>query len=119
MNEQVLTMTASACAASFVISTPPLSSEPSMISASTRFLAQPREISPTRNGRSLEIFFVTEESAYAKRRGRSKIISRQHGRHDVGRDGIRGNIFHGVRRGVRRRGGFRRQIGRASCRERV
>ena len=50
IKEQVLTMTASALAASLVISTPPLRSEPSMISASTRFLAQPREIKPTRNG---------------------------------------------------------------------
>src|SRR5256885_1830596 len=47
MNEQVLTMTASAEAASLVTSTPALSNFPSMISASTRFLAQPREIRPT------------------------------------------------------------------------
>ncbi len=60
MKEQVLTMTASALAASLVISTPLLSSEPSMISASTRFLAQPSEIMPTRKGVfSLEFFFVT------------------------------------------------------------
>src|SRR2546425_2128131 len=50
MNEQVLTITASAAAESFVISTPAFRSEPSMISASTRFLAQPSEISPTRSG---------------------------------------------------------------------
>ena len=51
MNEHVFTITTSACAASLVISTPPFISEPSMISASTRFLAQPSEISPTRTGR--------------------------------------------------------------------
>jgi ornithine cyclodeaminase/alanine dehydrogenase-like protein (mu-crystallin family) len=45
------TAAASALAASLVISTPLLSSEPSMISASTRFLAQPSEMMPTRNGR--------------------------------------------------------------------
>ena len=47
MKEQVFTIITSARAASFVISTPPLSNEPSMISASTRFLAQPRLIIPT------------------------------------------------------------------------
>ena len=51
MKEQVLTMTASASAGSFTISTPPLSNDPSMISASTRFLAQPSEMSPTVRGR--------------------------------------------------------------------
>ena len=50
MKEQVLTMTTSALAASLVISTPLFTSEPSMISASTRFFAQPREINPTRTG---------------------------------------------------------------------
>src|ERR1017187_8521391 len=58
MNEQVLTMTASACVASLVISTPLFISEPSIISASTRFLAQPSEIKPTRNGRSAEFSFI-------------------------------------------------------------
>ena len=65
MNEQVLTMTTSARAASLVISTPALSSEPSMISASTRFLAHPREISPTRKGRSLAVVFGTGRAPYA------------------------------------------------------
>ena len=78
MKEQVLTMTASARVASLVISTPLLRSEPSMISASTRFLAQPREINPTRSGRSLEFFLVTGNSSYAKRRAGSKIICRRH-----------------------------------------
>jgi hypothetical protein len=31
-----------------------------MISASTKFLAQPSEIKPTRKGRELGFFFVTE-----------------------------------------------------------
>ena len=39
--------------------TPSLSSEPSMISASTRFFAQPSEIRPTRRGRSLVFDLVT------------------------------------------------------------
>src|SRR6266850_6251795 len=50
INEQVFTMTASACATSLVISIPSFSKEPSMISASTRFLAHPSEIIPTRCG---------------------------------------------------------------------
>ena len=62
MKEQVLTMTASACAASLVISTPPFISEPSMISASTRFLAQPSEIKPTRSGRGSVFFSLVTES---------------------------------------------------------
>src|ERR1035437_3295055 len=87
MKEQVLTMTASACAASLVISTPPLSSKPSMISASTRFLAQPSEIKPTRSGRGLEFFLVTGKSNYANERRRSKLF-----RGGIGRD-----TFHGIR----------------------
>ena len=63
MNEQVFTMTTSASAASFVISTPSLSSEPSMISASTRFLAQPSEIIPTRTGAALVFDLFTERVA--------------------------------------------------------
>src|SRR2546422_9958901 len=51
MKEQVLTITTSAFLASLMISMPAPSREPSMISASTRFLAQPREIRPTRTGR--------------------------------------------------------------------
>ena len=57
MNEHVFTITTSACAASFTISTPSFNSEPTMISASTRFLAQPREIMPTRTGRSVDFGF--------------------------------------------------------------
>src|SRR5688572_21489418 len=67
MNEQVFTITTSAFAASFVISTPSLMSEPSMISASTRFLAQPSEISPTCNGRSLDFSLVTGPTDYPTR----------------------------------------------------
>src|ERR1043165_8066904 len=63
MKEQVLTMTTSALAASLVISTPLFTSEPSIISASTRFLAQPREISPTRTG--FLSFSVTGRTSYA------------------------------------------------------
>src|ERR1043166_6126361 len=59
MNEQLLTITTSAEAASFVISTPLLISDPSMISASTRFFAQPREIRPTRKGLDWETFSGT------------------------------------------------------------
>src|ERR1035437_3892555 len=87
MKEQVLTMRASTCAASFVISTQPLSSKPSMISASTRFLAQPSEIKPTRSGRGLEFFLVTGKSNYANERRRSKLF-----RGGIGRD-----TFHGIR----------------------
>ena len=64
MNEQVLTITTSAAAASLVISTPSLISEPSMISASTRFLAQPREIRPTFNGRSEILLLMKTGSIY-------------------------------------------------------
>src|SRR6478752_3232871 len=46
MNAQVLTMSTSASSASLVISMPWASTPPSMISASTRFFAQPREIMP-------------------------------------------------------------------------
>ena len=59
MNEQVLTIITSACAASFVISMPSFMSEPSMISASTRFLAQPSEMRPTLSGAALDFGFVT------------------------------------------------------------
>src|SRR5665213_2414630 len=109
MKEQVLTITASALAASLVISTPFFNSEPSMISASTRFLAQPSEIKPTRSGLELGFFLVTEKSGWVNRCGRPKIISWQHRRDGVRRDGIGGNRFHGVRRGVHRRDSFRRQ----------
>src|SRR5258706_1413380 len=51
IKEPVLTISGSACSAELVISTPAFSKVPSMISPSTRFLAQPREISPTRTGR--------------------------------------------------------------------
>src|SRR6185437_12589951 len=61
MNEHVLTMTTSACEASLVISTPLFRSEPSMISASTRFLAQPREIRPTRTGLSADFSFIKDD----------------------------------------------------------
>src|SRR5262245_15418079 len=67
MNEQVLTMTASALEASFVISTPSLSNEPSIISACTRFLAQPRERIPTRRGRPLAYTSFTGRRNYAMR----------------------------------------------------
>src|ERR1700677_1107427 len=58
IKEQVFTMTTSAWRASLVISSPLLSRDPSIISASTRFLAQPREINPTRTGAFL-VFVVT------------------------------------------------------------
>src|SRR2546425_3842204 len=58
MKEQVLTITTSASSALLVISTPSFRSVPSMISASTRFLAQPREIKPTRNGFSSTFSFI-------------------------------------------------------------
>ena len=61
MKEHVFTMTASACVASFVISTPLFISEPSMISASTRFLAQPSEIKPTRKGRISDFFSLVTD----------------------------------------------------------
>src|SRR6266851_1083424 len=64
MKEQVLTITTSAPLVSLVICTPPFSSVPSMISASTRFLAQPSEINPTRNGRSMDSCVITDHSAY-------------------------------------------------------
>src|SRR5581483_4215264 len=67
MNEQVLTITTSASAASLVISMPPFIREPSMISASTRFFAQPREIMPTRTGRAAELFFSFIKARYPKR----------------------------------------------------
>src|ERR1043166_142685 len=60
MNEQVLTMTTSAWAASLVIFMPSFRSEPSISSPSTRFLAQPREISPTRTGCSTGFFFISK-----------------------------------------------------------
>ncbi len=47
MNAQVLTMSTSASSADAVISMPCARTLPSMISASTRFFAQPREIMPT------------------------------------------------------------------------
>jgi hypothetical protein len=56
MKEQVLTITASAWDASLTISMPSFRSDPSMISASTRFLAHPREMSPTRRGREVVFF---------------------------------------------------------------
>src|SRR5581483_6957120 len=70
IKEQVFTMTTSASAAWLVISMPSFRSDPSMISASTRFLAQPREMSPTRTGLGAEsdftaggaaMFFTSEE----------------------------------------------------------
>src|SRR4029077_4917469 len=67
-NEHVLTITTSAAAASLVISTPSFSSVPSMISASTRFLAQPSEIKPTRNGRFSGSFCIKDRTPYAKPR---------------------------------------------------
>jgi len=42
-----------------------------MISASTRFLAQPSEIKPTRNGRAMDFLFVTTQD-YARRPAPSK-----------------------------------------------
>src|SRR5437660_1214044 len=57
MKEQVLTIRTSALSALLVISMPCEINEPSMTSASTRFLAQPREISPTRIGGCLELPF--------------------------------------------------------------
>ncbi len=59
MNEQVLTITTSASAGSLVISTPSFMSDPSMISASTRFLAQPKEMSPTLIGDGFEALLIT------------------------------------------------------------
>src|SRR5260221_103394 len=56
MNEHVLTINTSAFEASLMISTPSLSKVPTMTSESTRFLAQPKEINPTRNGRCDESF---------------------------------------------------------------
>ena len=50
MNEHVFTINASASAGSLVTSIPCLSNDPSMISASTRFLAHPSETIPTRRG---------------------------------------------------------------------
>src|SRR5664280_1044892 len=64
MNEQVFTITTSACAVSLVTSTPSFSSVPTISSASTRFLAQPSEIMPTRTGRSLESSFIKDRSHY-------------------------------------------------------
>ena len=64
MNEQVLTITTSACPASLVISKPACNRVPSMISASTRFLAQPSEIIPTRTGRSVEFAVIKGRSRY-------------------------------------------------------
>src|SRR6266568_584750 len=64
MKEQVLTITTSAPLVSLVICTPSFSSVPSIISASTRFLAQPSEINPTRNGRSVDSCVITDHSAY-------------------------------------------------------
>src|SRR5258705_7751223 len=66
MKEHVFTITASAPAASLVISTPLFSSEPSMISASTRFLAQPSEIRPTRRGRCSVVLLIKGREATAK-----------------------------------------------------
>src|SRR5664279_5061646 len=66
MNEQVLTITTSACAVSLVISTPSLSSVPIITSASTRFLAQPSEITPTRIGRSLDSCFIKDRLSYPR-----------------------------------------------------
>src|SRR2546429_2398579 len=90
MNEQVLTMTASARAASLTISAPSFSSEPSMISASARFLAQPSEIRPMRKGRRVVGPFVTGWRSYANsaaqrndgkcRGSRSELLPRLHGR---------------------------------------
>src|ERR1035437_7721295 len=66
MNEQVFTITTSACAVSLVISTPSFSSVPTITSASTRFLAQPSEIKPTRTGRSMESCFIKDRSPYVR-----------------------------------------------------
>src|SRR5438105_4779192 len=65
MNAHVLTITASALAASLTISRPSFSNEPSMISVSTRFLAQPSEIRPTRTGPSAVWPFFTRWQSYA------------------------------------------------------
>src|ERR1035441_3381891 len=64
MNEQVFTITTSACAVSLVISTPSFSSVPTITSASTRFLAQPSEIMPTRTGRAIESCFIKDRTPY-------------------------------------------------------
>src|ERR1035441_2646370 len=66
MNEQVFTITTSACAVSLVISTPSFSSVPTITSESTRFLAQPREIKPTRTGGSMECCFIKDRSPYVR-----------------------------------------------------
>src|ERR1035437_2504898 len=67
MNEQVFTITTSACAVSLVISTPSLSSVPTITSASTRFLAQPSEIIPTRTGRAIESCFIKDRTPYVRK----------------------------------------------------
>src|SRR5438093_217743 len=71
MKEQVLTITASASVASLVITTPSLSSAPSMISASTRFLAQPRETKPILMGRSVGRAFINERPVYGPGSGQA------------------------------------------------
>src|ERR1017187_432614 len=67
MNEQVFTITTSACAVSLVISTPSFRSVPTITSASTRFLAQPSEIMPTRTGRAIESCFIKDRTPYVRK----------------------------------------------------
>ena len=63
MNAQVLTIKTSASSALEVISMPSAWTDPSMISASTRFLAQPRLIIPTLvfAGADIRVAIRTEE----------------------------------------------------------
>ena len=61
----MFTISTSAAAVSLVTSTPSFSSVPTITSASTRFLAQPSEIIPTRTGRALESFFISRRVARA------------------------------------------------------
>jgi hypothetical protein len=48
-----------------------------MISASTRFLAQPREIKPTRVGFELKFFFVTVGEGYQRFAVKQSCVSRR------------------------------------------
>ena len=65
IKEQVLTINASASVGSLVISIPSAISEPSITSASTRFLAHPSEIIPTRVGAAVGLGAVLGTAATA------------------------------------------------------
>src|SRR5215813_13838292 len=64
MKAQVLTTSTSASSAHDVISIPRCKTLPSMISASTRFLAQPRLIMPTLGLRKRSVAFVVFTFSY-------------------------------------------------------